>query len=239
MINKLKRNFLRWFLVCVSLIISFKLTQGHTRICTHCCDEVYPTNGTPAYFLLKGEKGDQGIVGPPGPEGPQGVTGERGPVGIQGLQGPQGEKGDQGDPAPVVPKSAFSVARLKPLLGNESKAQTVTFDKEFVNEGGDFDLKNGRFIVKFSGIYFFTYTVQSYLDKFLGVQLMKNNEAQVILYANSIPRRIMQSQNVMLKLSVSDVVWLRQAKGTRFAIYGNQDVQITFNGFLLYPDVYP
>ena len=143
-------------------------------------------------------------MGPPGPEGPQGVTGERGPVGIQGLQGPQGEKGEQGDPAPVVPKSAFSVARLKPLLGNESKAQTVTFDKvnflkiflmiffdlikfqEFVNEGGDFDLKNGRFIVKFSGIYFFTYTVQSYLDKFLGVQLMKNNEAQVAYFESTI-----------------------------------------------------
>ena len=46
----------------------------------------------------------------------------------------------------------------------------------------------------------------------------------------------MQSQSVMLNLESKDNIWLRQAKGTRFAIYGNQDVQITFNGFLLYPD---
>lgn len=46
----------------------------------------------------------------------------------------------------------------------------------------------------------------------------------------------MQSQSIMLTLQVKDVIWLRQAKGARFAIYGNNDVQITFNGFLLYPD---
>jgi len=49
----------------------------------------------------------------------------------------------------------------------------------FVNAGEHFDAESGRFVGKYSGIYHFTYTVQSYLDKFLGVQLMKNNEPQV------------------------------------------------------------
>lgn len=105
-----------------------------------------------------------------------------------------------------------------------------------MNAGDSFDEESGRFICHHPGIYFFTYTVQSYLDKYLGVQLMKNNEPQVILYANAVPRRIMQSQSVMLPLRKGDVVWLRQAKGLRFAIYGNQDMQITFNGYLVYPE---
>lgn len=225
------------FLIYIILSWSTSLVvQGHSRICTHCCDEVYPGNGTPAYFLLKGEKGDDGSIGPHGPQGERGEKGERGDMGIQGPIGPHGPKGDQGEPAPTTPKSAFSVARLHPLIGNESKATPVNFDKAFVNEGELFNLETGRFVVKYPGIYFFTYTVQSYLDKFIGIQLMKNNEPQVILYANSVPRRIMQSQSAMLKLETSDIIWLRQAKGARFAIYGNQDVQITFNGFLLYPD---
>jgi len=234
MTNNVKRMITLAF-VAVYFVISN--VRAHSRICTHCCDEVYPGNGTPAYFLLKGEKGDQGNVGPPGPQGIQGIKGDTGVKGPTGSVGPRGDKGDQGKPAPASPKSAFSVARLSPMIGNETKAAPVTFDKEFVNEGRNFDLKSGRFIVKHPGVYFFTYTVQSYLDKFLGIQLMRNNNPQVILYANSVPRRIMQSQSLMLKLDSSEVIWLRQAKGARFAIYGNQDVQITFNGFLLYADL--
>jgi len=226
-------------IVClVSIIIACLIMkiESHTRICTHCCDEVYPGNSTPAYFLLKGEKGDKGEIGPTGPQGEQGEKGDVGEPGVQGEMGPRGHKGDAGLSAPQPVRSAFSAARIKPLIGDDSKPTSVGFDKLFVNEGGEFNLTSGVFTCKHSGVYFFTYTVQSYLDKFIGVQLMKNSEPQVILYANSVPRRIMQSQSIMLTLQVKDVIWLRQAKGARFAIYGNNDVQITFNGFLLYPD---
>ena len=64
--------------------------------------------------------------------GPQGIKGEMGAVGPKGEKGdtgPEGEKGEQGEPAPQIPQSAFSVARSKSLIGNDSCAQPVTFDK--------------------------------------------------------------------------------------------------------------
>ncbi|XP_077969069.1 complement C1q tumor necrosis factor-related protein 4-like [Styela clava] len=221
-----------WILI---LTLGLKV-ECNTRICTHCCDEVYPGEGTPVYYMTQGPKGDQGNEGKQGIQGEKGEMGEVGPPGIQGPRGQKGEKGDTGDPAPLPPRSAFSVGRSTELLGNDTMPLPLTFDKVFVNEGNDFDKESGRFICHHSGIYFFTFTVQSYLDKYLGITLMKNSEPQVILYANAVPRRIMQSQSIMLKLRKSDIVWLKQAKGIRFSIYGNKDMQITFSGYLVYPD---
>jgi len=210
--------------------------EANTTICTHCCDEVFPKNDTPIYYMLKGPKGDVGETGPQGEQGIQGIQGVQGETGCQGDKGEKGDQGDPGIPAPLMPRSAFSVARSTSLLGDESTPLLITFDKEFVNEGGDFDMENSRFVCEHPGVYFFTYTAQTYLDKFMGIQLMKENEPQVILYANSVPRRIMQSQTVMLHLKRSEKVWLRNAKGSRFALYGNQDYQNTFSGYLIYPD---
>ncbi|CAK8685553.1 unnamed protein product [Clavelina lepadiformis] len=220
----------------VALIVMYTTrVSSNTRICTHCCDEIYPGNGTPVYYMTMGPKGDKGETGPPGIPGIKGDRGEMGPVGMKGERGNKGEKGDKGEKAPFPPSSAFSVARSKSLLGNETTAQAINFDKIFVDAKEQFDQTDGRFICKYDGVYYFSYTVQSYLDKFVGIQLMKNNEPQVILYANAVPRRIMQSQTVLLNLNNGDIVWLRQAKGSRFAIYGNSDLQITFTGFLIHP----
>ncbi len=59
----------------------------------------------------------------------QGIKGDRGDAGVQGPAGQTGPAGEQGRPAPETPRSAFSVARLYPLLGNDTKAAPVTFDK--------------------------------------------------------------------------------------------------------------
>ena len=68
-------------------------------------------------------------MGPTGPQGSRGDKGPEGEKGKEGERGPMGEKGEKGDPAPVMPHSGFSVARSKPLIGNESSPLPVTFDK--------------------------------------------------------------------------------------------------------------
>ena len=64
-----------------------------------------------------------GLQGAKGEKGPEGPRGEKGDPGIEG------KKGERGDPAPDIPKSAFAVARSKPMLGNETSSFPVTFDK--------------------------------------------------------------------------------------------------------------
>jgi len=80
-----------------------------------------------------------------GPQGPQGKKGDQGPQGVkgdQGIAGPKGDKGDRGEPAPITLRSAFSVARSKPLLGNETTALPLTFDKvSWSSEKSGGDLK--------------------------------------------------------------------------------------------------
>ena len=73
-----------------------------------------------------------GDVGETGPQGEQGIQGIQGVQGETGCQGDKGEKGDQGNPgvpAPLMPRSAFSVARSTSLLGDESTPLLITFDK--------------------------------------------------------------------------------------------------------------
>lgn len=73
--------------------------------------------------------GDTGPEGKRGLDGPRGDKGEAGSKGEPGGPGPPGEKGNTGDPAPLAPQSAFSVARSKELLGNETTELLLTFDR--------------------------------------------------------------------------------------------------------------
>lgn len=73
----------------------------------------------------------------------------------------------------------FAASNSQPVVGEFSLTDYDIFGQVFVNAGNSFDEESGRFICHHPGIYFFTYTVQSYLDKYVGIQLMKNNEPQV------------------------------------------------------------
>uniref|UniRef100_A0A3P9HQ27 Complement C1q tumor necrosis factor-related protein 4 n=1 Tax=Oryzias latipes TaxID=8090 RepID=A0A3P9HQ27_ORYLA len=135
-------------------------------------------------------------------------------------------------------RSAFSVARTNSMEGGPK--MTVTFDVVYVNIGEDFDAKAGLFRCRISGAYYFSFTVGKFPHKDLSVMLMKNrNEVQAIVYEeNAGEERKVQSQSVMLQLEFGDTIWLRLHGDPRYALYSNTGHYTTFNGYLVYPDIY-
>ncbi|XP_004708497.2 complement C1q tumor necrosis factor-related protein 4 [Echinops telfairi] len=102
-------------------------------------------------------------------------------------------------------RSAFSAARTTPLEGTSEMA--VTFDKVYVNIGGDFDAARGQFRCRVPGAYFFSFTAGKAPHKSLSVMLVRNRDEVQALAFDEQRRpgaRRAASQSAMLHLVGSD-----------------------------------
>ncbi|XP_057408267.1 uncharacterized protein LOC103003876 isoform X2 [Balaenoptera acutorostrata] len=130
--------------------------------------------------------------------------------------------------------SAFSAARTTPLEGTSEMA--VTFDKVYVNIGGDFDAATGQFRCRVPGAYFFSFTAGKAPHKSLSVMLVRNRDEVQALAFDEQRRpaaRHAASQSAMLQLDYGDTVWLRLHGAQQYALGAPG---ATFSGYLVYAD---
>ncbi|XP_022095052.1 uncharacterized protein LOC110981640 [Acanthaster planci] len=131
-------------------------------------------------------------------------------------------------------KSAFSVSSTHSQHGSSSQMQSLNFDVNISNKGGDFNFNNNSFVCRIPGFYFFSYTLRTYSNRILGIALMKNNELQVATNTDEAMRSISSTQSTILRLSAGDSVWLRMPASANYAVYSDQFHYTTFSGFLVF-----
>ncbi|XP_054999170.1 complement C1q tumor necrosis factor-related protein 4 [Sorex araneus] len=156
------------------------------------------------------------------------------PLLVLGLLGPAACGALGPAPAPAELRSAFSAARTTPLEGTSELA--VTFDKVYVNIGGDFDPATGRFRCRVPGAYFFSFTAGKAPHKSLSVMLVRNRDEVQALAFDEQRRpgaRRGASQSALLQLDYGDAVWLRLHAAPRYALGAPG---ATFSGYLVYAD---
>ncbi|XP_070284106.1 complement C1q tumor necrosis factor-related protein 4 [Myotis yumanensis] len=155
---------------------------------------------------------------------------------LLGLLGPAASWALGPAPGSTELRSAFSAARTTPLEGTSETEMAVTFDKVYVNIGGDFDAATGRFRCRVPGAYFFSFTAGKAPHKSLSVMLVRNRDEVQALAFDEQRRpgaRRAASQSAMLQLDYGDAVWLRLHGAPQYALGAPG---ATFSGYLVYAD---
>ncbi|XP_033096092.1 uncharacterized protein LOC117100491 [Anneissia japonica] len=130
--------------------------------------------------------------------------------------------------------SVFSATRTSNLYGSNQE-QIIVFDNVVTNLGADLIESNSTFVAPVTGYYYFSFTLRSLDDDYIGASLMINDRQspEASVYTDQSSRNIMQSQNIVLQLAAGDMVWLRLGPSNNYGIYSDTYNFCTFNGFIL------
>ena len=123
--------------------------------------------------------------------------------------------------------SAFSTQLKRDLVGS----QTVTFDREDLDVGNDFDHTTGIFICRIPGVYSFTFTFAKWEGSVMDISLQVNGLRKAWIYVDVADAREMQGQNVLLMLQQGDQVKLETIGD--FQNYSDDYINF-FNGHLIH-----
>ena len=113
--------------------------------------------------------------------------------------------------------------------------QTIPFDKVLLNDGSAFDVQTHKFVCPHSGVYLFTFNIESYGDSYLHTKLVVDGINQVDAVTWGVHSTDMSGNTAILRITTGQSVWV--------ATYYNNDTELfktdtfrytSFSGVLLY-----
>ncbi|XP_033101923.1 caprin-2-like [Anneissia japonica] len=100
-----------------------------------------------------------------------------------------------------------------------------------INIGSDFDKDNGKFTCRVPGVYFFMFSVLSFVPSLPYVKMILNGHIIASAHRNDPKFNDQISSGATVELNVGDQVWLQNQR-TRH--YGDSDHPFIFTGFMIY-----
>ncbi|KAM6216948.1 uncharacterized protein ACDL77_003722, partial [Rhynchocyon petersi] len=172
-------------------------------------------------------KGDPGIPGNPGKVGPKGPIGPKGSPGPPGSQGTKGESGDY----KATQKIAFLAKQnTNPL----QKGQAIRFEHIITNENNNYEPRNGTFMCRVPGLYYFTYHASSRSNLCLNFIWGRERPQKVVFCNYSQNTYQVAKGGMVLKLEQVESVYLQATD--KSSLLGMEGANSIFSGFLLFPD---
>lgn len=230
-----------WWMSVAPLLWSMSVTVS--LVLSQSCDGpgipgIPGTHGIDGLDGEKGEKGEpgelpsllQGLKGDPGAKGPPGRHGLKGDKGSEGFAGVPGRKGEKGRPYnPFTQRDLFSFKReISAIPTND---QPMDFNRPILSglSGQEETLKNGSFVCKTSGVYFFSFHVSA--KSRVCLKLVKRSDVHLTLCDNW-DGFLVTSSSAVLPLVAGDSVSLQTTRYNN--IVTSSGSSHTFTGFLIY-----
>ncbi|XP_033758891.1 macrophage receptor MARCO-like [Pecten maximus] len=187
---------------------------------------------------LAGPKGDAGIAGPKGDAGLAGLKGDAGTPGPQGTSGSKGQKGHaglKGEPGVNVVQHQIAFhAELGDDMVQILDDQHINMQDDIFTIGGGYDRNTGVFVSPVDGVYLFSVTVLVNRHGHVEVELKRNGDTILDLYAEAVDENESGSNMVLVHLHANDKVWV-QVHDRYYDPSSMIDNHFTtFTGFLLY-----
>ncbi|CAC5389947.1 unnamed protein product [Mytilus coruscus] len=103
----------------------------------------------------------------------------------------------------------------------------VKFDTQFIDEGNNFNTGDGIFVAPVSGVYLFSWNVQTYSSKNVETELRVDNivKGKQLMALGSGAGRLGTTRNVLCTVNKGDHVWIQTT-----AVYSDNYFYQTNNG---------
>ncbi|XP_038076225.1 C1q-related factor-like [Patiria miniata] len=222
---------------CVATVLSIALLLGNSVNLRASVTGPAPSDGDgPASQVCPMCcQGPAAIPGMPGLPGPFGQPGPKGEVGVTGPKGDEGKKGEPGETSHCCTQQiAFNAVRTSDSDTSTSGDTRMPFQEtKTLLPGTSFDLQIGTFTCNVSGTYVFMFAACKHpSSSSLSVYLRKNGDWIANGYSNDSSHYELVSGSAVLVLRRGDTVYLTY----RGRAHSNSNHDITFSGFLLYPE---